>query len=249
MKKRIFAILAAAIIVVMLIVPSFATEYGEEPYEVISSWTEYEANERPNPVEQKNPYTLVINVTQTGDIDWMFTIYQTDSQNNPVSYDIHIEYGTVWINEGQADEETVNTGIMLIPFYWIDTSPYDIFNDTSEGYILNNQQLVTMQNYTYTDAEVEALETDAYQSGVQAGLTTGRQEGYTLGYNAGYAQANEDQNIADAGIRAITAAVEAPFNVVSQWLNFEVLGVNLLQLLISLFAVCIIVIVIKAIIK
>ena len=90
-----------------------------------------------------------------------------------------------------------------------------------------------------------------YTAGYSAGETFGRQrgyeEGYEAGYNTGLETGREENNFGNAGSQLIITAVETPFNVLSQWLNFEVLGVNLLGILMSILTIIIVVAVIKAI--
>lgn len=66
--------------------------------------------------------------------------------------------------------------------------------------------------------------------------------GYSDGYNKGYNQATSD---ADSLWGYIKSIGEVPFIFVSSWLNFELMGVNLRDLVTAIFSACLVIVVVK----
>lgn len=62
---------------------------------------------------------------------------------------------------------------------------------------------------------------DSYQNGYSVGLTEGKNQGYAQGYAAGEQSASTD------GLgNLIYSIIDAPFRVIREGLNFEILGIN-----------------------
>lgn len=201
---------------------------------------------------------LVINVKQYygGDLEEAtpsnsrtFEIhFEADYNNNPYEY-VSVTIDNDIVSLPWSELTTTFQKYLLIPCYDFTNSSFlyttSFQNATGiEGpnpvfMIFNNSQWQGAINGSAYDNSITA------QTSYNNGFREGREEGYEAGYNNGM---NEGR-VADAGIELITKAVETPFNVLTQWLNFEVLGVNVLGLVMSLLAICIVVIIIKAVMK
>ena len=95
-----------------------------------------------------------------------------------------------------------------------------------------------------------AGETAGYNTGYAAGYTDGMEDtqesAYRQGYAAGYAKGAQDTaDIGEGGARLITAVVEAPVNVYTSMLNFEILGVNVLGFVTACLSICLVFAIIK----
>lgn len=91
-----------------------------------------------------------------------------------------------------------------------------------------------------------------YSTGYNFGLTTGTQTGYNDGYNVGYSDGRSDGY--DEGVNSttqysfanlFTAVVEAPVNVFISLLDFNIMGYNLLSIVVGLLTLGVVVLVIK----
>ena len=84
----------------------------------------------------------------------------------------------------------------------------------------------------------------AYQQGYEQGEEAGYQSGHTAGYDSGYDVGYSD-GIATAGnssfLSLITAVVDAPITAFTSLLNFEVLGVNLKKLVLSILTAALVI--------
>lgn len=272
MKKRIFALIATVVILTAVaIVPAIAdVQYGTSPVEVLTNgWTTggYELYETPWTTQQENPYSLVIYINsqtlrQPSAVGKTWGMYQKVGNTTKYLYCYIDGNNTLNIEDSQSWESYTytftsgSTTMVIIPYVWtedLDNIFIDLSLTINDMQILNNQQLWRMDNYGYEQG-YESGESAGYtagynvgeQAGYDFGYEDGEQHGYTEGYNVGYSAGEANAtNLGEAGARVILTAVEAPFNVVTQWLNFEVLGVNLLGLLFSILAISIIVIILK----
>lgn len=85
---------------------------------------------------------------------------------------------------------------------------------------------------------------DGYDSGYSAGSTDGYDSGYAYGYNVGHATGLTDSG--EYSFMSLLGAVfDAPIKALMGLFNFNVLGVDMTSFVSSLFALCVIVVIIK----
>lgn len=197
-------------------------------------------------------------IAEEAPLDFFYGTYKTvNNQSNMVldEFELYPDY---------IDGE----GIVQID---LDINGSTIASIDPSTYGSNNEERFFYFSYTYLDGDFYQYESmwasgqpiyqtinlmqlsnsGQYTTGYSAGETFGRQrgyeEGYEAGYNTGLETGREENDFGNAGSQLIVTAVETPFNVLSQWLDFEVLGVNLLGILMSVLTIIIVVAVIKAI--
>lgn len=123
--------------------------------------------------------------------------------------------------------------------------PYS--NDVFQKYFVPSRTIYVLENLADNDF-YDAGYMNGYDAGNLAGQSTGYNNGYSVGdrvgYNRGY----------DAGINAgtqysfsslLTAVIDAPVHVFIDLLNFEIMGYNLLNLVVGLLTFAIIVLILK----
>lgn len=266
----------ASLILVMMI-ECFADEYGQKPYQTISTWANgYSTYQVPSTYTSGNAYTFYINLASQ-ELDSVYNsyhLYQKTAQNTTI--ELYIEHsGTqvIMISDNtnmSYYEVSVGTGILLIPYYRSTDLEYVLENVTPNTMqILNNQQLYTMNHNGYAQGQEAGVqqgynlglqngystgytagETAGYESGYNQGYYDGEEEGqsagYNVGYQAGYTEGEENATeIGEGGAKLITAVVEAPVNVFTKMLNFEILGVNVLGFVTACLSICLVFAIIK----
>lgn len=124
------------------------------------------------------------------------------------------------------------------------------YYNTSYSYGVN---MLKLRDYYFTpDFSNTDMFNQGYQTGYESGLNSGKQEGYTNGYNSGYQDGettgyNNGINTANtySFSNLLTAVVEAPVNVFIKLLDFNIMGYNLLNIVLGLLTLAIVVLVIK----
>lgn len=106
-------------------------------------------------------------------------------------------------------------------------------NGYTEGSAKGNEE---GYNNGYTDG-VNSVDTQEYYNN---GFKNGKTEGYNKGYTDGVAGAND---YSFTGL--IGAVIDVPVNTFKNLFNFNLLGVNILNLITALFTLCVIVVIIK----
>lgn len=87
---------------------------------------------------------------------------------------------------------------------------------------------------------------DGYERGFEEGSSDGTSRGYEYGYSDGYAEGyQEGSEVVSDYEDAVLYTVSAPFQAISNMLNFEVLGINLAGLFFFLLTAVILVFLIK----
>lgn len=114
------------------------------------------------------------------------------------------------------------------PLYPVEQSP-DVIYDL--GY-----------NQGYTNGYETAMDgayQDGYNTGYSEGNSTGYRNGYANGESAGYNQGVLDSN--DYSFLSLTSAVfDAPVTILTEMLNFEILGFNMRTLVLSLLSLALV---------
>ena len=83
-----------------------------------------------------------------------------------------------------------------------------------------------------------------YQRGRENGLTEGELIGHNLGYNEGYQQAiTENTDYSFKGL--ITSVIDVPIYTIFGLLDFNLLGVNMKSLFLSLFTIVIVIFIVR----
>lgn len=96
---------------------------------------------------------------------------------------------------------------------------------------------------------------ELWNAGYVAGQNYGYKQGYTEGektaskiqYSAGYAKGVESAKT-NHWYNLFFAVVDAPVNVMSSMLNFEIFGVNIKNFLFGLFSICLVIVIIKKVV-
>lgn len=150
-----------------------------------------------------------------------------------------------------------NTDIYMNNLYFYDNNGYSFkfeivmskLNEVADPY----DYLPTYRTYYLTgDISSDSYYQQGYQTGFETGLNSGKQEGYTNGYNSGYQDGelsgyNDGVNSANRYTfsNLLTAVVEAPVNVFMNLLDFNIMGYNLLSLVIGLLTLAVVVLIVK----
>lgn len=117
---------------------------------------------------------------------------------------------------------------------------FDI-NDTYSIQFLANDTTITTLSDSYDSGYKQGNNvgyTNGYNEGYYQGNTEGYESGYRVGYDNGYTVGfNEDNNFTDLFI----SIGETPVNTFKQMLNFDILGINVAQFVLSLFTLFIVV--------
>lgn len=149
-------------------------------------------------------------------------------------------YGYTWEYE-QVPEYGATIGIT------INNLPYDsfviafAFSDEYSDYYAETMTVAAQYNYALS-ARLSAPNyyDEGYQDGYDSGYIAGHDVGYGEGYNVGFSSYDDIED-------TIFAVVAAPFEAISNVLNFEILGVNLRWVFAFILTAVIIVFVIKAV--
>lgn len=144
----------------------------------------------------------------------------------------------IWADYTLSTSSSTNRRILQIvdaqatdsssPLYPVQQSPSVIYN---QGY-----------NEGYRNGYEIAMD-GAYQDGYNAGYSNGNTDGYRNGYangeSAGYNQGVLDSN--DYSFLSLTSAVfDAPVTILTEMLNFEILGFNMRTLVLSLLSLALV---------
>lgn len=181
--------------------------------------------------------------------------------NVPISNTLNINdltnnsYTDIIINfDSDLEEVTLN-----IVVYSNNTSIYTYNNSFSS--VMNNSVVYPFQVSGFSNTQIAKQYVSSYNStqGYNNGLNIGRQEGYSNGYQVGYDVGfNEGYNYTDSngnyrgyeqgyhdgsnnefakdGVKDLVNIIfNAPYNIFNGFLNFEIFGVNLFNLLSFVF--------------
>lgn len=159
-----------------------------------------------------------------------------DSNGNDIGFTFGITPGTA-----PGQNQLINSS--YVSYVWSVTFPSDYsYSLTSRIYYLST---------SLSDNEI-------YQSGVSYGNSVGYSRGLDDGYNDGYSKGEKvgkklgfNEGVASANQYSfsslLTAVVDAPIHVFIDLLNFEIMGYNLLNLVVGLLTFAVIVLVLKLI--
>lgn len=175
----------------------------------------------------------------------VFAIYYIDSGFN---FNVtHFTYGTDSSYYGDTRFRTTlvmfydNNGKSFGFQFCYYSNNYDIHN------LLDRRTYYYLPNFSDTD-----MYNQGYGVGYNNGLTSGEQQGYNNGYNVGYQDGelngyNNGLNTTNtySFSNLLTAVVEAPVNVFINLLDFNIMGYNLLSLVVGLLSLAVIVVIIK----
>lgn len=137
---------------------------------------------------------------------------------------------------------------------------YDNNGFSCQFEIVVDKNIQNISNYMLTSRTYfltgDISSNDYYQQGYQVGYDSGINNGKQLGYNSGYSVGYSDGEVIgyNNGVNAtnqysfanlLTAVVEAPVNVFISLLDFNIMGYNLLSLVVGLLSLAVIVVIIK----
>lgn len=175
---------------------------------------------------------------------YMFYSYYVTSNFNFNVSSVKIRYVTNYLAGG----------IYATSITYFDNNGYScefqfVFDKTkiNSSYYLNERTYYFVTDFTDND-----YYNQGYQTGFNNGVNSGKQTGYNDGYNVGYSDGKSDGY--DEGVNSttqysfanlLTAVVEAPVNVFISLLDFNIMGYNLLSLVVGLLSLAIIVVIIK----
>ena len=138
------------------------------------------------------------------------------------------------------DYDWVNNSFRFISFvnYLCDRDTY--------LFVIENAQISTdwVTNGSFYETGYQNGYENGYNAGVGIGENTGYQSGYDVGYDAGYyAGLDTASNTSFTGM--LTSVVTAPFNMLYDLLDFDILGYNMSSFFFSLLSLCFIIAVIR----
>lgn len=263
-KKRIKFVLAFVFVLVAVfasVLNCFAEQVGAEPYSTATSLQSYFGTAYNGNISVDNLYTFCIDIGAlttcilNNRVDDMYVNFlsmevELESASDIVTLNIEVwswsyvnTVVTIWINEtevysftGQECADYGGSGesdYVLIPFNiwdgvyivdtpWITPSPvYQIFNN------------------------LQLSNTRTYASGYNTGFNLGHEQGYSEGYLQGQQDSTE---LGESGAQLITAVVEAPVNVFTRLLDFNILGINVLGIVVALLSFALVIAILKKVI-
>lgn len=136
-----------------------------------------------------------------------------------------------------------NEYIIAIAF---DNSALSSFNISCNTFVRTLNNGLSYTNFIkLKDVSTSLYFLNGYQGLVNEISNKYYNSGYTKGYDNGYAQATSDSEDLWGYIKSIG---EVPFVFVNSWLNFELMGVNLRDLVTAIFSTCLVIAVVKLLI-
>ena len=187
--------------------------------------------------------------------------YYRANPNNVNYYVRNILTYTNSINESISFEFMYfSVGLTSLNYYG-DSSQflYQLFDNT----VSNIDDYIYCFNYRTYYLNNDYLNSQQYQLGYSSGYQRGKNDGYTEGYSAGTGAVSESQYNAgySAGYSAgvigannysflglISAVIDAPIQAFTGLFNFELLGVNILGFITSLFTLAVIITIVKKVV-
>ena len=275
-KKRLFAFFSVVLVLVtVLCVPAFADE-GQQLGNTTVSYTGNLADllgsgwSPSQDVQQwlfQNPYTIVI------DLQGVYEAFSNDFFNTVMSVDFAQFYGgsladaipssvlrSKWSCDVDYDEmpesylivglqgdtvsipfsewsQTFNNRYLLIPCFWFRWGSF-----ANDGFdYLNGPNPVFM---VFNNAQWQGALNGSQQDESEIARIN-----YNIGYQEGYQAGQEYSNsIGEGGAQLITAVVQAPVNVFTKMLNFEILGINVLGVVVALLSFALVIAILKRVI-
>lgn len=123
----------------------------------------------------------------------------------------------------------------------VHSEDYFSYNDSYTTQFLCNDTTITSLSDSYQNGYNQGNNfgyTNGYNEGYYQGNTEGYDSGYRVGYDNGYSVGfNEDNNFT----KLFISIGETPVNTFKQILNFDILGVNVAQFVLSLFTLFIVI--------
>lgn len=127
----------------------------------------------------------------------------------------------------------------------IENLPYDsfviafAFSDEYSDYFADTMAFASQINYSLS-ARLSAPDyyQDGFDDGYDAGFDAGTASGFNVGYNQGLMATDDIAN-------SVFTVVSAPFEAITNFLDFEILGINLKQIFAFTLAVVIVVFIVK----
>lgn len=181
-----------------------------------------------------------------------FTCYIGDNENtfaycdNIIITSTSIKYNVVaYSNNLYTPGEVI---VYSLAENWINPSyRFLTFNDLQVSYqlydwIINNSKNVInwIENGNYFDIGYDSGYEEGKKEGFDSGYEKGKEEGEQIGFNRGVDVGSND-NFGSM----LLAVVTAPFNMVQQFFNFDILGYNMSNFLFSLLSLCVVIAVVK----
>lgn len=152
------------------------------------------------------------------------------------------------INNGTSYYAPTNSYIFIVNSSF--TCGVNFYNfwitNTNGNQLITNEELQNAYNQGYNQglqAGQEMTNDESYQAGLQAGQELGYNQGLTTGYQQGY-NAGVDTN-SYSFYNLISAVIDAPVRALSQFLNFDFLGINVWTFLSAIVGIALIIFIIK----
>lgn len=185
------------------------------------------------------PRDTIIRVTWNYAITWL--------DDDTTTYDFGLLYGAI-----DKPVKILSTDVN----YYVDKNTLqfiatDGVTNTLEFYCPSvkgsYKMFVSGLTISYSNSSIDALLQSKFEEGKEVGKHQGYDEGYRVGQEKGYAEGSKAQgDYTFLGL--IGAVIDAPINSFRQMFDFEVLGVNLSSLVLSLFTISIILVIIKMVV-
>lgn len=136
-------------------------------------------------------------------------------------------------------------GILEIQF--LSWPPNEIREYDFTSFYFSNNRIIQLNDFT--DNEIYNIGYDyGYRDGYSVGKSDGYESGYNVGYSngysVGYSDGIDDSNVYTFG-NLLTAVVDVPVSVFISMLDFNIMGFNLLSLVVGLLTLAIICLVVK----
>lgn len=199
--------------------------------------------------DDKRYNDMITNIARGGRYRIYFNVYG-ESGNHTYSiidyrlYNYLVEYTfAVYDNSNLVYGQIVPTSLFPLPV--LSSSSFS-FNGTYNSIMIslfdnpdNGNVYGYISNNTGLDASIrESLVQQGYNDGYHSGFSLGNEQGLSEGYNKGYNKGyNEGYNSGAGGnntlVGMIYAVIDAPFQVLKDSLNFNFLGVNIADFILS----------------
>lgn len=254
-KKRVLAFFAVLLVLVtVLCVPAFA-DASTDGYSTVDYLNSIPSRLRPAVAStvDYNPYVMVFDGLELYDnYSSLFNTYDGWGMYfySYIGYG-YDAYGTVSVYyEGYGDQVTVEIALNDgTPVY---SSYFTVNATTQESFSVG---FYTLQ-FGGTNADI--LRTNSYlpfmdccpiysvlqQKKAEAVVADVEEEAY----QRGLAQGRSENDIGNAGAQLITSVVEAPVNVFTRMLNFEIFGVNVLGFVVAILSFALVIAILKKVV-
>lgn len=219
---------------------------------------------------ETNFQELAVTDIDGGQDNWGASFWFTDADssqsNSPavrVGYLLESSFDVTSISSVKITKSSHTSGANMnnCIIYYYDASGkvfiffFDNLEGTNSSWIRYDNQnpviypIVSPGSNTYQQGYSQG-QSDGYNSGYNFGFAEGKIEGDSIGYNRGYG-VGYNHAVADSSdytfLGLMSAVVDAPIQALTGLLNFEILGVNLMDFITGLFTISIILFVVKLI--